>query len=312
MPRLFVARSTGDLVADRRYAYAQAYLDEGDALAAAELAEQAVERAGDFAPAFALIGRARLALGETEAATAAFRRALAIEPEDELGVSIELARLGVVAEREAITPAYVRALFDSYADTFDDHLTEALGYRGPQLVLRALEAVAPGARHADCLDLGCGTGLVGEAVRPLVDRLAGVDIAPAMVEKAREKGVYDALAVGELTRHLAEAVAPASLDLLLAADVLIYIGDPAQVLAGAARALRPGGLFAFTAQSPPPGSDEAAGFALGEDARFGHDAGFLRARALACGLDVAFRRDASARREGGEPIPGFVMVLRRR
>jgi predicted TPR repeat methyltransferase len=84
-----VHRSTGDLLADRRYAYAEAAWNEGDAAAAADLAGQALDLAPDFAPAHALLGRATAALGRTEEARRALERALALEPDDALGAGID-------------------------------------------------------------------------------------------------------------------------------------------------------------------------------------------------------------------------------
>jgi predicted TPR repeat methyltransferase len=115
-----VLRSSGDLLADRRFGYAQAAFDGGDHAAAADLAAQVLELVPHFAPAHALLGRAKLATGEREAAIAALQAALDSEPEDALG--IELARLGALPPEEAIGQAYVRALFDDYAPRFDKHL----------------------------------------------------------------------------------------------------------------------------------------------------------------------------------------------
>ena len=134
-------RSSGDPLADRRYSYAEASLKEGDAAAAAELAGQALELAPTFAPAHALLGRARLALDDRPAAQAAFEQALSLEPEDALGVRVELAQLGAVEMGTALTPGYVRALFDDYASRFDRHLVKGLNYRGPELLFKAVRGV---------------------------------------------------------------------------------------------------------------------------------------------------------------------------
>src|SRR3954451_8682431 len=116
MPPLL--RSSGDLLADRRFGHAEAAFAAGDHAAAADLAAQVLELVPRFAPAHALVGRARLALGEPEAAIAALRAALEIEPDDALGAGLDLARLGALAPEAAIAPAYVRALFDEYAPRF--------------------------------------------------------------------------------------------------------------------------------------------------------------------------------------------------
>lgn len=309
--RLLVHRTSGDPIADKRYDRAAGYLDDGDgdAAAAADLAEQALELAPQFAPFWALLGDARLALGAISGAVAALERARALEPEDALGVGVTLARLGALPAADAMTESYVRALFDAYAERFEDHLTADLAYRGPDLLRAALDRHAPARRFETVLDLGCGTGLMGEAIRPRAGRLLGCDLAPTMVEKARKKGVYDALAVAELTAWLGAAPAGGA-DLILAADVLVYIGDPVHVLAAAAAALAGGGLFAATAQALPDARD-GPGYVIGADARFSHARRFLLERAAAAGLRLLSVEDGWARREAGRPIPGLVVVMGR-
>jgi predicted TPR repeat methyltransferase len=161
-------RSSGDYLADRRYEYARAAFDEGDFAAAADLARQVLELAPDFAAAYAMLGRSLAELGTRGEAVEALRRALALAPEDALGVRLDLARLGALAPDEAITQGYVRALFDDYAPKFDRHLTRSLAYRGPELIADALRR-ACSRRIRDCrfgltLDLGCGTGLMAQAL----------------------------------------------------------------------------------------------------------------------------------------------------
>ena len=138
------------------------------------------------------------------------------------------------ADRPA--PAYVARLFDDYAPRFERHLTSELGYRGPRILRDAVEAVAPVRRFRRALDLGCGSGLAGAAFRPIVESLAGVDLSPAMIEEARRTGVYDGLEVGDVAAFLAKQTSGEA-DLILAADVFVYLGDLAPTLQAAAAAL---------------------------------------------------------------------------
>ena len=124
----------------------------------------------------------------------------------------------------ALPEAYVARLFDDYAPRFDAHLTKALDYRAPALIAEALDLAAPGRRFASALDIGCGTGLMGEAVRDRVDRLVGVDLSPGMIARARERGLYDELEVAEAAAFLART-APGAYDCILAADALCYFGE---------------------------------------------------------------------------------------
>ncbi|KPQ09690.1 MAG: putative methyltransferase (contains TPR repeat) [Saliniramus fredricksonii] len=306
MARLTMSRSTGDLIADRRYGYARSCFDADDHTGAADVARAVLERAPGFAPAWSLLGEAEAALGNREAAIDALLKALEIEPEDVLGASITLARLGALPQAAALTNGYVRTLFDRYAGAFDAHLTGQLEYRAPAQISDALDRLAPGRRFASCLDLGCGTGLMGAAIRERAAYLTGLDIAPAMVAKAAEKRIYDALVVAELTEFLA-GQSEDTHDLILAADVMVYIGDPAQVLAGAVRALRPGGLFVFSVQSARETMPE--GFRIGADSRFAHDAAFLRRRAADAGFTIMLFEPATTRRDAGAPVPGYLVAL---
>ncbi|TXM73214.1 MULTISPECIES: methyltransferase domain-containing protein [Methylobacterium] len=143
---------SGDLLADRRFAYAEACLAEGDCVGAAEMAEQALERAPRFAAAWVLLGRAREARHAAEAAAGAadpalFQAALRayetgrdLDPEDTLGTLVHLARIAGDAALPVLSPAYLRALFDGYAGRFERHLVEGLGYCGPALLCAALDA----------------------------------------------------------------------------------------------------------------------------------------------------------------------------
>ena len=86
--------------------------------------------------------------------------------------------LGEATRRAPCPQAYVARLFDDYAPRFDAHLIESLAYRAPALIADALDSAAPGRRFAHALDIGCGTGLMGQAVRGRVDHLTGVDLSP--------------------------------------------------------------------------------------------------------------------------------------
>ncbi|MBY0423648.1 MAG: tetratricopeptide repeat protein, partial [Parvularculaceae bacterium] len=122
--------SSGDLLADRRYAYALDLMREGDFPAAASLFEQAIERAPRWVPAWRELARARLGASDRDGAVDALRRCLDLDPDDRSGASLELAHLDA-APLESAPPSYVAALFDAYADAFDAALVDRLQYRTP-------------------------------------------------------------------------------------------------------------------------------------------------------------------------------------
>ncbi|WP_439596925.1 tetratricopeptide repeat protein [Falsiroseomonas sp.] len=216
-----------------------------------------------------------------------------------------LAALGEGAAPDRAPAAYVRDLFDQYAPRFDDDLQDRLGYRTPALLAALLESagIAPDGRRR-LLDLGCGTGLSGLALKPWSRRLEGLDLSPRMLAEARSRGIYDALHEADLVEFL--GTRPAGFDLVAAVDVLNYLGDLGPALAGIAQALAPGGLAAFSLEA-----GQGAPFALGEGLRYRHDPEHVLALAGAAGLAPLAREAAALRVEKGVPVAGLLLVLRR-
>jgi predicted TPR repeat methyltransferase len=199
----------------------------------------------------------------------------------------------------------VAASFDAMSGYFDRRLRTSLRYRGPeQIVERLGRAQGSGAGALDICDAGCGTGLLGPLLRPFARVLTGVDLSPKMLDKARERGVYDALLTSDLVSHL--AAHPASYDVITAADVFVYIGDIAPAFDAAARALRERGLFLFTAELA-----EGDGYELTLVGRYAHSAAYLRAGADAAGLAVISMEEEPLRTERGKPVRALICALGR-
>jgi len=302
-PRLFL--TSGDLLADRRFEFARDLQLKGDLVAAADLLDQAVELAPNFASAWFTLGEIRELLGEGDAAIAAFRRARASDALDRHGATLKLMRLG--AEPLAEMPkAYVQSLFDQYAPRFDQALLHHLDYRGPDLLFKAVLAVRAAARKpalfARAIDLGCGTGLAATAFASQVGEFTGIDLSPGMIERARATGLYAKLEVADMLEGLRNRP-DASADLVLAGDAMVYVSDVTQVVSEASRVLVPGGLLAFTVETHA-GDDVVIGHGL----RYAHGAEYLRRAIAAAGLVAAHLEAASPRNEDNTPVPGLVVV----
>jgi predicted TPR repeat methyltransferase len=135
-----------------------------------------------------------------------------------------------------------------------------------------------------------------------VDRLAGVDLSPGMIERAWASGVYDELEIADLAAFLAGRPEGGA-DLIIAADAFVYLGDLRPVLSAVFRALAPGGLAVFTVESGE------AEYELGETMRFRHSDAHIREAAGAAGLSVLDLVAGSTRREAGAAAPGRIVTL---
>jgi predicted TPR repeat methyltransferase len=304
--RLFM--SSGDLMADRRFDFARDLQMKGDLVAAADLLQQAIELAPDFASAWFTLGEICEQLGEREQAIAAFRQARDADAEDRHGAGLRLMQLG--AEKLSdMPPGYVRSLFDQYAPKFEKALVDDLGYRGPTLLFSAVLAVRAAARKPAlfrrAIDLGCGTGLAARAFAREVDAFIGVDLSPRMLKQARATGLYAELETGEMRRWLCGRP-DASADLILAADAIVYVNDLVPLMRQAARVLVAGGLLAFTTET-----HEGQGVILGEGLRYAHSACCVRNAIEVAGLTLTRLEYLSARNEDSTPVPGLVVVAAR-
>jgi predicted TPR repeat methyltransferase len=216
-----------------------------------------------------------------------------------------LAALGEDAAPDRAPASYVKELFDAYAPRFDADLEGRLGYRTPALLAELLNqaGIAPdGARRV--LDLGCGTGLSGVALKPFARRMTGLDLSPRMLAEAGKRGLYDALEEADLLDFLPRQAG--RFELVAAADVLNYLGDLGPALRGIAAALVPGGVAVFSVEA---GAE--APFALGPGLRYRHDPAHVAALAREAGFTEIARREAVLREEKGVPVQGLLFALKR-
>jgi len=317
-----------------RILYVRTLISAGQKSAALAVAQETSRINPETAAAASVHGEALLALDLPAPAIAEYQRALRLDPDlvearFHLGVGWLMAGepdkaleafaalpQGAVpnmrewiAEAEALrakpraAPGYVRHLFDQFSADYDERMRGQLTYRAPEILRELKEMTMPGRKGLAVLDLGCGTGLSGVAFKDVAARLDGIDLSPQMVIKARARNVYANLAVDDIERALGTAP-PGPYDLILAADTLVYLGDLAPVVVGAAAWLKSGGFFLFTVEAK-----EGEGFELGPKRRWRHSDPYLRDVAAKAGLSVAGMLQCVPRTEAGEPVAGFAVAL---
>ena len=336
-----VARANTLIAAGRagaltRYALARGLLALGrtdEALAELREASTLAPSSADIAIA---MGDALGAVGALPTAIAEYQRALRLDPSstqahlqlaalwldagepDKAEAELTAAQAGeadltliadkraAIAEHRALqrsSGGYVRHLFDQFAADYDDRMRSRLGYAAPE-TLRDLCALllGPPRKALDILDLGCGTGLSGMAFVAFAHRLVGVDLSPGMLAKAKALAIYDELIVSDIEDLPPK---PTDFDLIIAADVLVYVGDLAKTFAAVQVRLKPGGLWAFTTEKA-----ETGGFALGPKRRYRHSDTYLRTLAQSHGFEIASLIECVTRHDAGIPVPSLAAVLR--
>ena len=254
-----------------------------------------------LAPLWTVRGNLLRDLGRPQEAASAFRTAL--EHGGDAAVNGYYLAALTGGEAPSSPPrTYVQALFDGYAQGFEAHLVDVLHYRAPDILVDGLQ----GRRFERVIDLGCGTGLCGQRIRAQAGHVVGVDLSPNMAGQAGARGVYDEVVCADIVEFL-EALPMGKADLVLAADVFIYVGALEASFAGVQKALAPGGVFAFSVEL----ASEAQGFALLPSLRYAHSLPYIQALAARFGFEFLSTAQQPIREDQGVPIPGLYCWLRK-
>ena len=241
--------------------------------------------------------------GEFERAMRLYRRLLEFNPDDER--TQFMLRILEGEDVAVPPPGYIRELFDQYSSHFDQSLLDKLDYQVPELVDRLLARRTERKRpFKRVLDLGCGTGLAGEKLKPYAECLEGVDLSQGMLNLAKEKGLYHSLVLAEAVAYL-QAAANSQWDLIVATDVLIYLGDLSPLFAAIASRLPAQGLFCFTTEL----TVEEASWSLHPNGRYGHSREYISALADINGFRIVSSEKINKRKEAGEWIKGVLWLL---
>jgi predicted TPR repeat methyltransferase len=249
------------------------------------------------------LGQAYCEMGDLESAKACFLKTIELKHDLPIAKHL-LANIDTSAAPDESITDYIASLFDDYADRFDQDLVDKLKYGIPELLSVAIREHLPAADiRLDIMDLGCGTGLCGPLLKDIATRLDGVDLSARMIDKARARGVYDDLRVGDITRVMQDC--DRQYDLIIAADVFVYIGDLSPVFRACVRGMRRGGLFAFSIELLTGG-----GYRLLSSGRHAHSHEYILGLCAEFGLELLHHSECVVRLERNLPVQGMNYVLR--
>ena len=143
------------------------------------------------------------------------------------------------------TPEETRALYDEWSASYEAEV-EANGYATPRRVADAL-AGALADRSAPVLDVGCGTGLSGLALRAAgFTTIDGADVSAEMLARAREKGAHRRLAAIDPSRPFSDLASPGAYAAIVACGVIGAGAAPFTLFDDCLEALATGGLFVLS------------------------------------------------------------------
>lgn len=266
----------------------------------------------DFAEVYGNLGALLKDQGKLDAALVCFQQQVKLTPENREAQHLLASLSGINTERAPTQ--YVENLFDGFAENFDKHLMQVLNYDVPEkLVTLATEYSTPSVEKWNVLDLGCGTGLIGSKIAPFARQLVGVDLSGKMLEKAHARNLYQRLERSDLLTMM-RGEKTSSYDVIVAADVFIYVGKLDEICGEIKRLLSPGGLVAFSIEtleelpSKEISQNVQREYQLENTSRYTHSVSYIIKLAVANGFITQEMVPTQIRMERDKPVNGYLVL----
>lgn len=193
-------------------------------------------------------------------------------------------------EKIANNQIYSEKLFDNFADHYE-LVMQNLGYAAPL----AMAGIA-GSVEGTVADIGCGTGLLGVALKTPQNKIIGVDISQKMLDEAAQKQVYDRLIKSEALEFLRQNQ---DFEWVAAADVLGYIGDLSEFIK-----LIKNKKILFSVEVLSDDSD----YRLMPNGRYKHNPNYVENLLRKNGFERITKEELVLRTENGEPVKGMIFA----
>jgi predicted TPR repeat methyltransferase len=197
---------------------------------------------------------------------------------------------------------YVKTLYNHHAGEFETRLQQTLDYDLPErfATLWKNTLQKPITRW---LDAGCGTGLVGAALKPSYPKahLIGIDLSQAMIKIAQQKACYQELLVCDVMDYSSDT----PFDLITAMDVAIYLGELPPVLTHWKRLLESAGVIAFSIEANDQLNNALE---LQSNGRFAHQPTAVEQDLNKLGFTLLHTERFILRKESGTKVPGQLFI----
>ena len=255
----------------------------------------ALEQRPDYVDVYDAVGRLLLELGRFDDAKQNFHKVLDLDPKDEkFGARLLLAHLGEGHAPEQTPLPYMQQYYRQNIDRWD---RPSKKYNGHLIIEEAVRSLFRPDRELQIMDLGCGTGSMGEFLRAYAHNLIGIDISKEMIRKAVAKEFYDELAEEDLLSHL--STTSKRYDLIVCAAVLFHFGNLKKSLEGLGNCLEEGGKAIFTLFDYPGPEN----YVVNSEGWFSHDANYVKKLAETLSLRVlSTNREVHEFKNNGDEI----------
>jgi len=284
---------------DASYNLGIIYKEMGDNEKATTCFKKVVSHDPSHIPAYNHLAHLYHKAGNTEKATPCYQQVIRLDPSHTAAKHMLASLQGKTTD--TAPSEYVREVFDHFAD-YDQSMEGNLDYATPKHLRHILnESSGAKKNFKNGLDLGCGTGLSGEAFKDIVKTFTGVDLSPVMLAKANDKDIYSALHEMELTSFF--EMSTEECDFFIAADVFVYIGNLDPLFRQIKKHAAADACFLFSTETTE------RDFALQSTGRYGHSEGYIRTLAEETGFSVQSCVSANIRKEKGEWIRGNLYLL---
>ena len=251
---------------------------------------------------------AAIALDQFDRKTALtlYRKVLSLEPNHTDAAFVSAALSGEQFRHQRAPSEYVEHLFDQYAQNYEEHLVKVLQYQVPHQI-RTILSEYPDSHFHKSIDIGCGTGIIGEIVKPHTRELVGIDVSKKMIEVCQKKKIYDRLIHGDILTNdniLNINGTYNTYDLITACDVLPYFGELERLVSLLANILNRGGILICTHEN-----SDCDKFSLHEHVRYSHNPNYVQGIAKSCGLRIIQSFQCNIRQQQKRDVSGTITIM---
>ena len=238
--------------------------------------------------------------GKLDEATEAYSKALSIKPDYGSAKHMLAALTG--NKNKTAPREYVENLFDGYSKKFEASLVDKLEYKVPKLIKDILIKLNRYGSLGSVLDLGCGSGLLGQEIRDHCSRLEGIDLSSKMLDLAKQKNVYDNLSHVDIVEYLSST--PLDFDYYIALDVFIYVGELTEIFRLITSRNKKPGMLVFSTEHT-----ELDGYHLLKTGRYSHSKSYIHSLCKEFGYKIARFSTTELRKEQNSFLPGGIYIL---